>query len=392
MSASSDDYYKVLGVSRDASDAEIKKAYRKLAIKHHPDKNPDNREAAEEKFKAVANAYQVLSDKEKRKIYDQFGKAGLEGGMPGGGGGGGFSGGMPGGMGGMPGGMHFSSADDIFKDFFGSSDPFQAFFSGGMGGMGGGMGGMGGGMGGPGIQFQTMGGGPGGFSFQQGSSPFGGMGGMGGMPGGMGGMGGMPGGMGGMQGGMPGGFGGFGGMPGGMGGFPQQQGNAGPPPPGVFKPNTIVMLKGLTSKPQYNGTEGRIARFDPSKSRYIVQLDEGDGELSLRRENLQQWVDGVELTGVASKPALNGQRGLLFDYNAAKHRCSVRTPQGSMSFQMTSIILPVGTVVQVVNLSSTPKYNGRWGTITNVDRGAGRYTVALSDSENVRLRYEKVHP
>ncbi len=73
----SDDYYKVLGVDRQASDQDLKKAYRKLALKWHPDKNPTNRELAENNFKLVSEAYDVLSDSQKRKIYDQYGKDGL---------------------------------------------------------------------------------------------------------------------------------------------------------------------------------------------------------------------------------------------------------------------------------------------------------------------------
>lgn len=72
------DYYKILGVSRSATDDDLKKAYRKLALKYHPDKNksPD----AEERFKEVAEAYEVLSDKKKREVYDQCGEEGLQGG------------------------------------------------------------------------------------------------------------------------------------------------------------------------------------------------------------------------------------------------------------------------------------------------------------------------
>ncbi|PHJ25099.1 heat shock protein [Cystoisospora suis] len=86
------DYYKILGVSRDASDADLKKAYRKLAMKWHPDKHGDAeaKKKAEAQFKDIAEAYDVLSDKEKRTIYDQYGEEGLKGGgMPSGGGGGG---------------------------------------------------------------------------------------------------------------------------------------------------------------------------------------------------------------------------------------------------------------------------------------------------------------
>lgn len=97
------DYYEVLGVARDVSKSELKKAYRKKAIKFHPDKNPDNKEA-EEKFKEASEAYEVLNDDNKRQIYDQFGHRGLEGV--------GHSG---------PSGFEdiFSSFGDIFEDFFG---------------------------------------------------------------------------------------------------------------------------------------------------------------------------------------------------------------------------------------------------------------------------------
>ena len=90
-----EDYYQMLGVSKDASLQEIKKAYRKLAVKYHPDKNPGNKEA-EEKFKQISDAYQVLSDEEKRAAYDRYGHAAFQaGGM------GGPSGAAGGGMGGF---------------------------------------------------------------------------------------------------------------------------------------------------------------------------------------------------------------------------------------------------------------------------------------------------
>src|SRR5499427_9686385 len=77
------DYYEVLGVPRNASDQEIKSAYRKLALKHHPDRNPGDKEA-EEKFKEAAEAYGVLADTDKRHMYDRFGHAGLGGAATGG--------------------------------------------------------------------------------------------------------------------------------------------------------------------------------------------------------------------------------------------------------------------------------------------------------------------
>ena len=102
------DYYEVLGVDRSASDADIKKAYRQLAKKYHPDMNPGNKEA-EEKFKEVNEAYEVLSDAQKRARYDQFGHE-QPGAGPGGGGGYSDFGGFGGGFGGF---------DDIFNSFFG---------------------------------------------------------------------------------------------------------------------------------------------------------------------------------------------------------------------------------------------------------------------------------
>ncbi|XP_018409496.1 PREDICTED: dnaJ homolog subfamily B member 6 isoform X2 [Nanorana parkeri] len=111
------EYYEVLGVLRNASQEDIKKAYRKLALKWHPDKNPDNKEEAERRFKEVAEAYEVLSDSKKRDIYDRYGKEGLTGG---GGGGGGNHYGNP-----FEFGFTFRSPDDVFRDFFGGRDPFS---------------------------------------------------------------------------------------------------------------------------------------------------------------------------------------------------------------------------------------------------------------------------
>ena len=109
MAENKRDYYEVLGVEKTASAEEIKKAYRKSAMKYHPDRNPGDKEA-EEKFKELGEAYEVLSDQEKRSRYDQFGFAGVDPNY--GGGGGGFGGGF-GGFGG------FGDLGDIFGEFFG---------------------------------------------------------------------------------------------------------------------------------------------------------------------------------------------------------------------------------------------------------------------------------
>jgi len=118
------DYYEILEVDKSASAEEIKKAYRKMAIKHHPDKNPDD-PTAEDKFKEAAEAYEVLSDPQKRQRYDQFGHQGV-----GNSGGGGYSGG----------GMSMEDIFSQFGDIFGGGggSPFDSFFGGG-GGRGRGM-------------------------------------------------------------------------------------------------------------------------------------------------------------------------------------------------------------------------------------------------------------
>lgn len=113
------DYYKILGLSKNASEEEIKKAYKKLALKYHPDKNKSP--GAEEKFKEIAEAYDVLSDKEKRQVYDMCGEEGLKGcsgssGHPGHGGGTSFT------------YTYHGDPRATFAQFFGSENPFEAFF------------------------------------------------------------------------------------------------------------------------------------------------------------------------------------------------------------------------------------------------------------------------
>jgi len=118
-------YYDVLGVEKGCTEQELKKAYRRLALKWHPDKNPNNKDAAEKKFKEISEAYDVLSDKKKREVYDLYGKEG-------------FAGGHRGhedftydtsSFGNFH--FHMRSPEEIFRDFFGTDDPFASFFGGG---------------------------------------------------------------------------------------------------------------------------------------------------------------------------------------------------------------------------------------------------------------------
>ncbi|XP_055387351.1 dnaJ protein homolog 1-like [Condylostylus longicornis] len=109
------DYYKILGIPRNSTEEDIKKAYRKLALKFHPDKNKNP--GAEEKFKEVAEAYEILSDKKKREIYDKYGESGIKRGANG--------------TGTNTSNFNFQFHDPrtIFAQFFGSADPFASFFS-----------------------------------------------------------------------------------------------------------------------------------------------------------------------------------------------------------------------------------------------------------------------
>lgn len=345
----SDDYYKVLGVERGASDQEIAKAYKKLALKHHPDKNPDNKEKAEEDFKRITEAYDTLNSPEKRKTYDQFGKAGLQGG-----------GGMPGG------GVSFQQADDIFKAFFGGQDPFSMFGfdddgPGGMGGMFGGAGGR------PRVVFQS-----------------GGMPGMGGK-GGMGGMGGFPGGMSFDMGGM--------GMPGMMGKGGKGAPRKAPMPQYALPENTYVTIRGLTKAQEHNGKTGKITGWDEQKSRYEVHLN-GDETLSLRPSNLTQKCN-VEITGIESQPGLNGQSAEVINYVEDNSRYMVKLRQKMdngrdvLGLQPSNVILQKGTRVVTTGLSNET-FNGQMAQIVDVDREAMRYTVQCQSGKQIKIKLENV--
>mmetsp|Transcript_8328 Transcript_8328/g.17271 ORF Transcript_8328/g.17271 Transcript_8328/m.17271 type:complete len:351 (+) Transcript_8328:59-1111(+) len=342
----SDEYYQILGVSRSASDAEIKKAYKKLAVKWHPDKNPGD-EQATTNFQKISEAYAILSDKEKRKVYDRYGKeaADQSDNMPGGhpmGGHGGF-GGMPGGFGSSGGGGgHGMSPDEaqfLFSQFFGGSDPF--------GGMG-----MGGGRrsGGPGIHM-NMGGHPG-------------MSGFGGMPG-MGGMGGQPG-----------------------------YGRPRRPQPkryDAIPTGTVVSLKGLVSKPEKNGDRGEVLQYDPSTGRYVVQLEDTDETLKVKPSNLLQHVH-VKVHGLESRTDLNGEQATILAWDDGKERYNIYVMKVSkcISLKPSNIVLDNGAVGRITGLQSKPELNGKWGTIKGFNSSSGRYDVQLSADKILRLKLDNI--
>jgi len=322
----SNDYYKILGIPRDATDAQIASAYKKLALKYHPDKNPKG----EDTFKKVTSAYEVLRDKEKRQLYDQFGEEGLRGEK-----GGGFQGST----------ASFEHFDGIFKQFFANDSGggvHVSFSSSGNGGPGLG-----------GIDIQNL------------------MGNMG-MPGmGMG-------------------------LPGmNMTGMGRQSARKKTriekTAVNLLQEGTQVLIKGLNSKPALNGKSGRIAGYAKESERYEVQVPGEAQTLSLKPTNLVVQVDRVQVTGVESKPELNGQRGRVIDFDAEKERYKVQLSCGTIvSLPLTAIIFPCGARVVIVQLQNTPQWNNQWGSVQKYDSATKRYSIELLGGKILKVKMENV--
>ena len=352
----SEDYYKVLGVPKSASAAELKKAYRKLAMQWHPDKNPGlGSETAEDNFKRISEAYDTLSDADKRAAFDRWGKDGAQAAANGGGGGGG---------GGMPGGFTFATGGRS-----GSVNPHDLFaqmFGGGMGGGGG--------------------------------DPFAGL----------------FGGMGGTGGGIGGGMGGFGGMPAWPSGKSQSR-----TPFNRLNAGTMVVLTGLNTS-GLNSKRASVTGFDPSTKppRYTVDV-EGVGIMRVKPSNVVQALDRVTLTSIANTPGMNGAVGRIIDCTRGgmmkrkrasggdssmdtggdtggggggggccggeEDRYHVQLPNGRVvAVRPRNIVAPNKTVVGVQGLRSAAHHNGKSGVIRGFD--GERYTVDLDRAGSQQLR------
>ena len=363
------DLYSLLGVSKDATDVELKKGYRKQAVKWHPDRHSsatdDKKKAAEERFKDIAYAYENLSDPNKRAAYDRYGEDGLKfGGAPPAAataGGGGVPFGAPGATPG--GGVHFSfggapagggasmsreQAEQIFSAFFGGSSPFASMGSGGMGGLGG---------------MVDLGGG--------------GMGGMGGF----------------------GGFGGtrsFSGQPENFGQKRHQSHTrSSADRVKILPPGTIVRLVGLASEAHRN-TVGEVQDFDDLKERYTVRLL-GRDTVSVKAENLRQVIlKKAKIIGT-TRSSLNNRMAASaeFDSEMRRYRVEGVSPDGgTLALKPENVILPPSTRVRVSGLKSRPALNGKTGVIVGVDDDRSpsppRYTVQLEDSEQLRVTFGAV--
>eukprot|EP00746_Dinoflagellata_sp_MGD_P160882 gnl/MRDRNA2_/MRDRNA2_87827_c0_seq1.p1 gnl/MRDRNA2_/MRDRNA2_87827_c0~~gnl/MRDRNA2_/MRDRNA2_87827_c0_seq1.p1 ORF type:complete len:354 (+),score=69.24 gnl/MRDRNA2_/MRDRNA2_87827_c0_seq1:96-1157(+) len=341
-------YYEVLGVPKTATDVEIQKAYKRLALKYHPDKNPNNKEEAEENFKKVSKAYDTLRDPEKRKVYDQFGHDGPPMGNP-----------QEGNFGGMPGNfsrgtfntssMSREEADAIFRMFFGGGDGFSMF--------------PGSAMGMPGrsnrvVFCSGMPGAHGGASSDE-DDPMG------------------------MQ---------FPGMNGINGMFPgmshRQHQRGGQQPSYVIPKQAAVKIHGLTGAPEHNGKSGIVASWDASRSRYEVMVE--GKSLSVKPQNLTQICE-AEIHGLGNRQDLNGQAGEILGYDEQSDRYVVklRTHGVAMKLRPANCILEQGTCVKLQGLS-TPQFNGQLARITSIDRAAERYVVQCQEGKQIKIKYDNV--
>merc|ERR1719152_92769 len=151
---------------------------------------------------------------------------------------------------------------------------------------------------------------------------------------------------------------------------------------------TYVRIKGLTSAPERNGTQGRVESYDDARGRYMVQVDGEETTLALRPANLEQLVTGTKVTGVTSDVSLNGKSGTVVGWDSEKERYSVRLSSlpRALSLRPECVVLPAGTCVTIRDVQAKPQLNGKRGKVQSYDYGAARFVVQLSGSEQVKLR------
>jgi len=335
----SDDYYAVLGVPRAASPDQIKRAYRREAMRWHPDKNPGEKQArAAENFKAVGEAYAVLSDKQQRAAYDNYGKEGARTVKHGGGGGGGGGGGMPQGCSGTTfsfgtggvgahGGFSHADAEALFSHLFGTA---------GFGGAG---------FGAPGMT-----------------------------------------GLGGLFGGQS--------APAGQGRVKRRR--AGRVTPFCrLRPGARAILDGLAARTDLNGRHGTVQHFGED-GRYAVVVEPGAAQhaagrgpelVSVRAGCVVAMIQDVILTGIKSQPALNGEQGTIVGFDRCSGRYQIRLNRGGaiVAVRAPNIRWPKGTALQISGLANKSKHNGRWGEVLSFDSD-GRYTLKLDPHGTELLR------
>jgi hypothetical protein len=182
---------------------------------------------------------------------------------------------------------------------------------------------------------------------------------------------------------------------GGMGMHPgmqqQQQQQRRAPTYNSIPRGTVVSLKSLRNKPDRNGDRGVIQSYNPNNGRYVVELEDSDETMAVKPSNILQHVH-VHLHGIESKPELNGKKGTIIAWNPSNERYSIYVMDVSqaVSLKPTNVILENGTVGQIFGLMSKPELNGKWGTIKNCDKSAGRYDVQLSQDKIIRVKVENI--
>eukprot|EP00300_Choanocystis_sp_HF-7_P037328 c53420_g1_i1.p1 GENE.c53420_g1_i1~~c53420_g1_i1.p1 ORF type:complete len:356 (+),score=67.05 c53420_g1_i1:53-1120(+) len=349
------DLYDILAVSKDATETDIKKAYKKQALKYHPDRSKEPN--ATEMFKQVAEAYEILSDPEKRQIYDQYGEAALKGGIPQS-----QDGSVP---------FHFRAQGfqdpfEIFQQFFGENMP-------------------------EGVHVQRHSRGPRGTTVHTTSG----------------------------SGWEPTGSHGFstfnagprsifdmmGDM--GMGGMDDffssdtsvfthrdkrrhRQQQPTDHTPDTLPPHTPVRLINLPSHSRMNNMTGRVVRFLPAQQRYTVQIDHSDEQFSIRPVNLQLLDVAVCIDGLASEPSLNGKSGTVVGFNEDSGRYCVSVDSKIVALKPQNVLIPEGCLVRVEGLASAAQHNGKIGLVAALHPTTGRYEIRFDDGSGIFVKPDNI--